>query len=124
MAYWGSSVADADFPAGTVGVYILQIKKRMFEEANAVVEKKHPEQSILASLRCIRLLNSAFPKNRSVHFGKKDFAKAIALFDEWYDAMSGKIPKKYRQGVRDEADAEFARFAMEVFGLSEAPEAS
>ena len=81
---------------------------------DAVINKPHPEQSMIASLQCIRLLAEEFPKNVSVHFGKSEFEEAKAAFEKWYDTVHKKIPAKYREAVLEAANAEFALFEERV----------
>ena len=57
MSYWGSGPIDNDYAFGAVGVYVLLIKERMFQDAESVIEKSHPEQGIIASLQCLRASN-------------------------------------------------------------------
>ena len=114
MPYWGSKPADNDYAFGAVGVYLLTIKKRMFEDMATVIEKAHPEQGILASLQCVRLLAAEFPKCVSVHFRKKELEKAKAGFAEWYEVARGKIPPKYQDAILLEAEKEFALFEEQV----------
>jgi hypothetical protein len=114
MSYWGSGPADNDYAFGAVGVYVLLIKDRMFQDANVVLEASHPEQGIVASVRCLRLLAAEFRKCVRVHFRKKELAKARELFDRWFEAAKARIPKKHREVIRAEATEEFDLFEKEV----------
>jgi hypothetical protein len=114
MPYWGNKPAENDFAFDTVGSYVYLIKERMFKEMVDVVEKRHPEQGIVASLTCIRKLAQEFPKCVQVHFGKREFGRCKALFTEWYSLASKKIPAAYRDAVLREASAEFSLFEAEV----------
>ncbi|MFN3148585.1 hypothetical protein [Bremerella sp.] len=117
MAYWGSSSTENDFAFDGVGAYIYLIRERMFEDAESVIEDEYPEQSIIASLQCLRLLASRFPNNVRVSFGKHEFAKAKECFFKWYDSVHKKIPKKYREDILANAKAEFKLFELEVLHL-------
>lgn len=118
MAYWSEKPSGNDYAAGSVGVNILSIKKRMLEGIDKVIEKSHPEQGLIASLQCIRLIASEFPKNVAVHFGKKELQQAKDKFHEWYEKVHTKIPKKYREDVLKSAEVEFERFEREVLNVS------
>lgn len=114
MPYWGSKPTDNDYAFDAVGVNVLLIKQRMFQDAENVIEKSFPEQGIIASLQCLRLLAIEFPKNVRLQFGRKDFEKAKAAFEQWYDKVQQKLPAKYREAIRTEAEMEFDRFVSEV----------
>ena len=116
MSYWGNKSADNDYASSTVGAYIVLIKERMFEGAKTVLAKAHPEQGIVASIKCIRLLAREFPECVRIHFGPKDFEKAKGEFLDWFNSTREKIPAKYRQAIFDDAIHEFCSFETEVFG--------
>jgi len=88
----------------------------MIEEIESVVEKSYPEQSILSSLTCLRILGKRFPQVLSVHFRKKDFEKSKAAFYEWYERSHSKISKKYRTALLESAESEFELFQKDIFG--------
>jgi hypothetical protein len=73
-----------------------------------------PEQGMIATLTCLRLLGERFPHSVSVLFGKKEFAFVKQKFDEWYEKVSKKIPSKYRDGILKEAQDEFALFEERI----------
>ena len=116
MSYWGSKPADSDYAFDAVGVYVHLIKERMLEDMVTVVEKSYPEQGIVASLQCLRLLAAEFPKCVSVSFRKKDFEHCKSTFFIWYDLVKGKIPAKHREEILLEANKEFALFEKQVLG--------
>lgn len=118
MPYWGSGSTDNDYAFGAVGVYVLLIKERMFVDAERVIEKSHPEQGIVASLECLRLLAGAFPKCVSVHFRRKEFEKAKEAFGRWYEAVHDKLPQEHREAIRANAEAEFELFEAQVLTKS------
>jgi hypothetical protein len=114
MSYWGSGPIDSDYAFDAVGVYVLMIKDRMFQGAETVIQKAHPEQSIVASVQCLRLLAAQFPKCVMVHFGSKALQKAREEFGRWYELVQEKLPAKYREAVRTNAEAEFQLFEEQV----------
>ena len=114
MAYWGSGPDECDFAFDSVGVCISMIKERLMEEISTVLDKAYPEQSMVGLLTCLRLLGEHFPKNLSVSFGKRDFARVKENFYRWRAAIGDRVPAKYRQGVIDEAEKEFALFEERI----------
>lgn len=117
MAYFGETIGN-DYESGKVGVYVLLIKEKMFNDMATVIAKSFPEQSIVASVKIIRLLASEYPKSVSVHFGKKELLKAESGFAEWYDLVCEKIRPPYRDRVLKEAEAEFSRFRNQIFSAA------
>lgn len=79
-----------------------------------VLEKSFPEQGMVASLACLRLIGERFPKALAVHFGKRDFAFVVSAFDEWLIKVGPKLPGKYRDTMVTEARAEFALFEKRI----------
>lgn len=114
MAYWGSGAIDNDYAFDAVGSYVFMIKDRMFQDAARVIEKSHPEQGIVASLECLRLIAGQFPKSVAVHFRRNEFEKAKELFDRWYAAVEDQLPQDYREAIRANADAKFQLFELQV----------
>ena len=86
MSYWGTDIHDNDFAFNAVGVIVLLIKERMLADIKAVKSDNNPEQSIAASLACLRLIGERFPKCLRVSFGKRDFATVRAEFYEWLES--------------------------------------
>lgn len=115
MPYWGSGSIDSDYAFGAIGVYVLMIKERMFEDADNVIAKSFPEQSIVASLGCLRAISLQFPKSLKVHFRRSDLEKAKEKFYQWYDCVERKLPQEYREAIKSNAETEFQLFESEVF---------
>ena len=114
MPYWGGKAEECDYASGGVGVYILLIKQRMLQDIAGVLDEGFPEQAMIVSLTCLRLLGERFPKALGVHFGKKDYAFVKSAFEEWYAKVSTKIPSKYRTEVLEEARKEFSLFEERI----------
>jgi hypothetical protein len=114
MPYWGSGPIDNDYAFDAVGAYVHLIKERMFADAERVIEKSCPEQGIVASLECLRLLAGAFPKCVRVSFRRKEFEKAKEAFGRWYEAVQNKLPQDYREAIRANAETEFQLFEAQV----------
>lgn len=115
MSYWGNDVDDCDYAFDAVGAIFFRIKDQMFKDSETVKAKCYPEQGILASLCCLRLLGERFPKNLSVHFGKKDLARARKAFDDWYVLVQDKLPGERSEAIKLSAEREFALFEERIF---------
>ncbi len=114
MPYWGYRPDECDYAFGAVGAYICLIKERMLKDIKTVLDKSYPEQGMIASLTCLRLLGERFPKSLSVHFGKKDYEFVNSSFEEWYTRVSGALPPEYRDRILSEAKKEFALFEERI----------
>ena len=114
MAYWGSGPIDNDYAFDAVGAYVFLIKERMFQDAGRVIEKPHPEQAIVASIQCLRLLARQFPNCVKVHFRKKELVKAKEAFGKWFDSVEHQLPPEYRETIWSNAELEFQLFETQV----------
>lgn len=115
MSYWASDPDGNDFAFDAIGVNIMFIKDRMLQDMKTVKAKQYPEQSIISSLICLRLIGERFPEALSVHFKKRDFEKSKTAFYEWFNEVESNIPKKYRISLLEEAEAEFQLFEERIF---------
>jgi hypothetical protein len=114
MPYWGNKSADCDYAFDAIGSYIFLIKERMFKGIATVSGKSYPEQGIIASLQCIRLIAEDFPKCVLPHFSKNEFENSKTAFFKWYELVQGKLPQKYRESIRLMAEEEFTLFEERV----------
>lgn len=119
MAYWGSGVADCDYAFDHVSVYVFEIKQRMLKDMENVLQKSYPEQSIVASVKCLRLLWEGFPKCVRLNFGRRDLERCEQSFELWYTAVAARLPAKHRAAIRSEAMLEFALFRETVLALGD-----
>jgi hypothetical protein len=110
MSYWGAGPDGCDFSFSAIGVAVLRLKRKMYEDIEGVKEDNFSEQSIIASLVCLRLIGQEFPNNLSVHFRKKDYLIVKKDFYDWYENTKNKIPRKYQAGVLKEAEEEFEKW--------------
>ena len=113
MSYWGTDIHDNDFAFDSVGAIVFMIKERMLADIEAVKSKNYPEQSIAASLACLRVIGERFPKCLSVHFRKRDFEAVRAEFYQWLDT-DATIPADLREGIKQSAEIEFRLFEERI----------
>jgi len=118
MSYWGEGADESDFAFGAIGAYIYILKERMLNDIKAVREKAYPEQSIVASLVCLRLIGERFPKSLSVHFSRADFEGARRAFEDWYQAAKSLVPQDYATSIAASAHREFELFEACIFGVA------
>lgn len=116
MGYWSDSAKGCDFAFDAVGAVIFLVKKRLKADITTVIDKAHPEQSMIATLGVLRVIGAENPKNLSVHFGRRQFEETKSSFYEWYEKCSRRIPAKHREGVLQSAEAEFQLWEEHIFG--------
>jgi hypothetical protein len=107
MTYWGTKADECDFAFDSLGSYLTHIRRRMLEDAEAAITNRHPEQSILVSLKVIKTLWDTFPKCVKVAFHRKDYERSRQLFDEWLDAVGSKLPEARRRALLAESKSIF-----------------
>ena len=113
MSYWGTDVHDNDFAFDAVGAIVFLIEERMLADIKGVKSENHPEQSIAASLACLRVIGERFPKCLRVHFGKRDFEAVRSEFYQWLEGQP-KIPADLKEGIRQSAENEFRLFEERI----------
>lgn len=114
MSYWSADADGCDFAFNCVGIYALTLKERMFHDAELAIEKSMAEQSIVASLRCLRALDAQFGKAIRIGFRGKDLELAEKLFEAWYAKAGAKVPKKYRGEMLSVAREEFRLYREQL----------
>jgi len=107
MAYWGNKADECDYAFDTLGSYVAHARDSMFHAAEGTITEKYPEQTILVTLKAIRVLWGAFPKNIACTFHRGDLDKSKRLFNEWLDAAGPKLPKARRIALLAEAQSIF-----------------
>jgi hypothetical protein len=89
----------------------------MLEDMENVLQKSYPEQSIVASVKCLRLLWEGFPKCVRLNFGRRDLERCEQSFELWYTTLAPRLPAEHRAAIRSEAMLEFALFRETVLAL-------
>lgn len=118
MPYWGPTPDENDFAFDSVGACIHLIKGQLMKDIATVLDKTYPEQSMVALLRCLRVIGEQSPKNFGVSFGRKDFVLVVKAFDEWVAKVGTRLPTKHREAIVAEARAEFALFDERILKLA------
>lgn len=116
MSYWGNEVDGSDYAFTTIGSYIVLIKKRMFKDLEGTLEESFEEQSLIASLACIRLIGERFPECLSVSFRRSEFERAKAGYYKWYELVESKLPFKRKVELKKEAEKEMALLEALMYG--------
>ncbi len=106
MPYWNAAIDGSDFAFDAVGVIVLQTVERLEKEANLVIEKHHPEQSMLALLKVIDLLSDGFPKCVSLHFRKRQYTAIKEKYIAWRNSCA-EIPQQHINEFERTANALF-----------------
>lgn len=114
MPYWGPRPDENDFAFDAIGAYAYLIKERLFSDMAVAIDKAYPEQAIVASVKCLRLLAQEFPKCVSLHFRRRQLEDAKAGFERWYSLVGEKLPDEISAAIREEADAEFEMYEEQI----------
>lgn len=114
MSYWGSGPTDNDYAFDSIGAQVVVFRDRMFADAKTVIERAHPEQSLVAAVTCLRLLDRQFPKCVRVSFGRRELERAETTFGEWLQRVDAALPPDLAQSLKDEAGAEFERYRVQL----------
>ncbi len=114
MAYWGTQADENDFAFDAISAYVLLIKERMMNDMATVLEKAYPEQSLTASLACLRQIGERFPKCLAVAFRKADLQRARVAFDQWYSLVAKQLEPERRDAIRTHAINEFELFQTQL----------
>lgn len=94
MPYWNGDLDGCDFAFDSVGAVVLQTMNRLEAEANLVIDKKHPEQSMLALLKVLDLLTDQFPRCVAVHFRKRRYLAIKDRYISWLESFAA-IPREH-----------------------------
>jgi phosphotransferase system HPr-like phosphotransfer protein len=114
VSYWSADADGCDFAFNCVSVHAVALKKRMFHDAELAIENSMAEQSIVASLRCLRALDAQFGKAIRIGFRGKDLELAVKLFESWYEKAGAKVPKKHRAEMLSVAREEFRLYREQL----------
>lgn len=106
MPYWNGALDGSDFAFDAVGVIVLQTVERLEKEANLVIEKQHPEQSMLVLLRVLDLLSDEFPKCVAVHFRKRQYSAIKEKYIAWRNSCAN-VPQQHLNEFESTANALF-----------------
>lgn len=121
MPYWGNGLDECDYAFDAVGAYVFLIKDKMLRDMATVIEKAYPEQSIAASLACLRQIGERFPRELAVGFRRKDLEHVKRGFDQWYSLVGDNLPPERRVAILAEAKREFDVFDERFGVLSKRP---
>jgi len=86
---------------------------RLEEEAELVIEKGHPEQSMLALLKVLDVLMDEFPKCVAVHFRKRKYLAIREKYLVWLDSCA-KVPENHTDEFEANAKALFESLNLKL----------
>lgn len=115
MPYWNAEFDGCDFAFDSLGAVVFLIVTRLQEEADLVVKKSYPEQSILVLLSLLESMLNSNPKCVSVHFRKQQYCAAKEAFLVWQNTAA-KLPGNLENDLNNNALALFDRMDRR-FGL-------
>ncbi|MEN7551953.1 hypothetical protein AAG747_28825 [Rapidithrix thailandica] len=88
--------------------------KQIEENVEWLKTSKKIVQAVLAHIDILLLLSKKFPKDANLSIEEDRVAEWKTVFYEWYERVNSKIPAKYREGIKQNADELFAE--LEQYG--------
>jgi hypothetical protein len=88
--------------------------KQINENIEWLKTAKKPVQAVLAHIDILLLLSKKFPKDANLSIEKDKVQQWKTVFYEWYERVNSKIPAKFRDGIKQNADELFAE--LEQYG--------
>lgn len=90
--------------------YFYQVINNLQNIQNLIDERKYEDgrQPLLAHLEMLLMIARRYPNIADEGIGKLKRKALKATFDSWWERNECKIPKKYRIGIRQNADDLFS----------------
>ena len=99
----GNEAADLE-PAH----YFNLAEKRLQKSYEHIIQTDKPVQVLLVNLDILLHLSKKYPALANLTIQREEAAKWKQGFYDWYARCSAKIPAKFREGIKESADALFA----------------
>jgi hypothetical protein len=95
----GNQAADLEH-----AIYMNRAIKEIKEESERMKTLDKPIQIMLAHIDILLYLSRKFMKDAHLLIKKAEVKDWKTTFDEWFERCQGKIPAKFRDGIRQSAD--------------------
>jgi hypothetical protein len=105
----GNEAADLE-NARYFNLAITHINK----SAEYLKTSESPVQVMLVHIDILVYLSNKYPEDANLSIKKNQVTEWKTSFYQWYERCKEKIPKKFREGIRESADTLFAQ--LDVFG--------
>ena len=94
--------------------YINLALRQIEENIEWLKTAKKPVQAVLTHIDILVSLSKRFTVNANLLIKKDKVQEWKVVFYEWYERVNSKIPAKYREGIKQNADNLFAE--LEQYG--------
>lgn len=94
--------------------YINLALKQIEQNVEWLRTTNKPVQAVLTHIDILVMLANKFPVNANLLIRKHKVQEWKTVFNEWFDRCGNKIPAKYRDGIKANADELFAQ--LELYG--------
>ena len=94
--------------------YINLALKQIEQNVEWLRTTNKPVQAVLTHIDILVMLANKFPVNANLLIRKHKVQEWKTVFNEWFDRCGNKIPAKYRDGIKENADELFAQ--LEQYG--------
>jgi len=118
MSYYGSNPEDNDFASGSVGAIVYLIMKNMRRDIESVAKAGHPEHSIAAHAKLLRIIEQHFPNVVRPHVGKTEIEEMRQELEAWFEKAHAKLPRSEAAAIRESWPKEIDTLAS-VLGIQE-----
>ena len=86
------------------GHYIKLALDRIREHVEWLKTTKKTAQAVLAHIDILLMFARRFPVNSNLLIRKKEVKEWEEVFYDWYKRCGGRIPTKFREGIKESAD--------------------
>jgi len=88
--------------------------KQIEENIEWLKTAKKPVQAVLTHIDMLVIFSKRFPIDANLSIKKDKIKEWKTVFYDWYDRVNSKIPAKFRDGIKQNADELFAE--LEQYG--------
>lgn len=81
--------------------------KQINSASDYLKTSENPVQVMLVHIDILLLLSRKYPKDANLSIKRAEVKQWAASFYAWFERVNAKIPQKYRQGIKESADALF-----------------
>ena len=107
---YGTGPFDNDWAFTEFGVVVLTIADRVDAEVSELRTKPlQADQAVVAMVCSLRALGKVCPKGMSASLTPDRVKHWQKEFFAWYDEVKRKLPAKYREQIKADAEKEFAQ---------------
>lgn len=110
-----STLPEGNEIAQYVGVDYLKFSISVIEKVIDLMKKKDfIAQPLLANIDLLLMISKKYPVDANLLIKEEKIQEWKQVFNDWFDRCGGKIPAKYREGIKANGDELFKE--LEQYG--------